>query len=321
MRLGAALTGALLSTLATPLTWPMGLATFLLRGGLLLILLPIVVLPSPVGLGNLLAPIVMTVVFGGLSVEVVALAIAGLVAMVGWLVVGGLVAAILEADAARSVAHDEDAAEAREPGSGTRFAAVDRSVGARVLAARIVAHAPTAAILLLASVRLVDVAYGELTSPVDVTTPIVLRVLGGAPEVVVLLALAWAFGEVAGALATRRIALDGAPVVGALRDAVGAMIRHPLGVVAAFVVPTAGLVVVVVTSAIAAAVAWSAVRVAMRSPDALVPGTLAVVVFVTLWLVGLLLISVTAAWRAAVWSVAHRDLWPNRAISPSVETG
>ena len=75
------------------------------------------------------------------------------------------------------------------------------------------------------------------------------------------------------------------------------------------------------TSAIAAAVAWSAVRVAMRSPDGLVPGTLAVIVFVTLWLVGLLLISVTAAWRAAVWSVAHRDLWPNWVPATSVETG
>ncbi len=103
MRLGAALTGALLTTLATPLTWPLGLATFLLRGGFLLVLLPIVVLPSPVGLGNLLAPILMTVVFQGMSVEVVALAIAGTIAVVAWLVVGGLVAAILEADAARSV--------------------------------------------------------------------------------------------------------------------------------------------------------------------------------------------------------------------------
>ena len=71
MRLGAALTGALLTTLATPLTWPLALATFLLRGGFLLVLLPIVVLPSPVGLGNLLAPILMTVVFQGMSVEVV----------------------------------------------------------------------------------------------------------------------------------------------------------------------------------------------------------------------------------------------------------
>ena len=128
-------------------------------------------------------------------------------------------AAILEADAARSVSRDEDAADALERGSGTRFAAVDRSLGARVLGARIAVHTPTAAILLLASVRLVDVAYAELTRPVDVTSPIVLRVLAGAPEVVVLLAIAWTFGEVTGALATRRIALDGAPVVRALRDA------------------------------------------------------------------------------------------------------
>jgi hypothetical protein len=321
VRLGAALTGALLTTLASPLTWPLGLATFLLRGGILLVLLPIVVLPSPVGLGNLLAPILMTIVFQGIQGEVVVLAVAGTVLIVGWLVVGGLVAAILEADAARSVARDEDTAEAPGSGRDERFAAVDRALGARLLAARIAAHAPTAVILLLASVRLVDVAYAELTRPADVTAPIVLRVLSGAPEVVILLAITWAFGEVAGALATRRIAFDGVPVVGALRDAVGAIVRHPLDVVAAFAIPTAGLAIVVVTSAIAAAVAWSAVRVAIRSSDELILGTLAVVVFVALWMVGLLLISVTAAWRAAVWSVAHRDLWPNHVPSTSVENG
>ena len=45
---------ALLVTLATPATWPLALATFLVRGGVILVLLPIVVLPTTVGLGNTL---------------------------------------------------------------------------------------------------------------------------------------------------------------------------------------------------------------------------------------------------------------------------
>jgi hypothetical protein len=48
----------------------------------------------------------------------------------------------------------------------------------------------------------------------------------------------------------------------------------------------------------------------MRSPAELVVGTIAVLLFVTVWIVGLILIGVTAAWRAAVWSVAYRVLWP-----------
>jgi len=317
---GAALSGALLATLASPATWPLALATFLLRGGLLLVVAPIVVLPSPVGLGNLLAPTLMAVVFGGLSVEIVAIVSLSAMAIVAWIVVGGLVAATLEADAARTVSGDEEVSASIVP-SGAGPAASDRMVAAWVLAARLLAHAPTGIGIIWGSVRLVDVAYRELTSPADVTTSIVLRVLAGAPEVTVVLLLAWALGEIVGGLAARRIVLDGIRVTGALRDALIATVRHPIGVAAAFLVPLAGLLLVVLPSTLAATVAWSAVRVAMRAPAELILGTLAVVLFVSLWIAGLLLIAVTAAWRAAVWSVAHRDLWPRRAQPPTLEPG
>jgi hypothetical protein len=317
---GAALSGALLATLASPATWTLALATFLLRGGILVVVLPIVVLPSPVGLGNLLAPTLVAVVFGGLSVEIVAIVSVGAMAIVAWIVVGGLVAATLEADAARKVAGDEEVSGASIVPSGDG-PAPDRMVAAWVLAARLLAHAPTGIGIIWGSVRLVDVAYRELTSPADVTTPIVVRVLAGAPEVSVVLLLAWAMGEIVGGLAARRIVLDGVRVTGALREAISATVRHPIGVVAAFLVPLAGLLLVVLPSTLAAAVAWSAVRVAMRAPAELIVGTLAVVLFVSLWIVGLLLIAVTAAWRAAVWSVAHRDLWPRRAQPPTLEPG
>jgi hypothetical protein len=312
--LAAALTGALLTTLATPATWPLALAPFLLRGGFLVVLLPIVVLPSPVGLGNLLAPILMTIVFGGLSVDVVAIGVLGAIAVAAWIVVGGLIAATLEAEGARLVARGEDSAEGSNPLAEASPPLGGRAVATRILVARIVAHAPSAAALLWGAVLLIDVAYAELTRPVDVASPILLRVFAGAPEVVVVFALVWASGEAVGGLAARRIALDGAATTGALRDAVAATFRHPLAVLAAFVIPTVGLVFVITTSSVAAAVAWSGVRVTMRSSDELVLGTMAVLVFVSLWIVGLLLIAVTAAWRAAVWSVAHRELWP---VGPS----
>ena len=73
---GAALSGALLVTLASPATWPLALAGFLLRGGLIVVALPILVLPTPVGLGNVLAPTLTAFVFGGVSVELVAVVVA-----------------------------------------------------------------------------------------------------------------------------------------------------------------------------------------------------------------------------------------------------
>lgn len=321
MRLGAALTGALLVTLASPATWPLALATFLLRGGFVLVVLPIVVLPSPVGLGNLVAPSLTTVVFGGLSVEVAAIVTLGALSIVTWIVVGGLVAARLEAESAHLVDGDETASGSTVVAGPEDVAWSERIVAVRILAARILAHAPTGVAVVWAAVRFVEVAYRELTRPEDVTLPIALRVLARAPEAAAVLLFAWAVGEVIGGLAARRIALAGCGVARALRDAVRATIHHPVGIGAGFVVPLAGLVLVVAPSTVAATVAWSVVRVAMRSPAEPVVGTLAVVVFVSLWIMGLVLVGVTAAWRAAVWSIAQRDLWPRPARPPTLERG
>ncbi len=302
------LADALLITLERPATWPLALATFLLRGGLLVVLLPIVVLPSPVSLGNLLGPALTTVVLSGVPVElglVVALIALGAVA---WIVVGGLIAGTLEADGARLVADTDEtgdpALRATRAGVG---AAAPTVVAMRVLWARLMAHAPTALALVWGSTRLVDVAYRELTSPSDVVSPIALRVLRGAPEVIVIVGLLWALGEIVGALAARRMALAGSGSLGGLREAVRTTVRHPLLVGAAFLVPATGLLVILLPAAAAASAAWAAVRVAMTSAAGPVGGLVAVVLFVGLWLLGLLLVAVTSAWRAAVWSVVERN--------------
>lgn len=323
MSRGAALTGALLATLATPATWPLALATFLLRGGVLVVVLPIVALPSPVAFGNALAPTLMTVVFRGVSVDVaVIIGLVGL-AVLAWIVVGGLAAATLEAEAARLVARDEDQTEADRSTSGHDpiVGAGHRRVATGILVARLAAHVPTGLALIWGSARLVAVAYRELTSPLDVTSPIVLRVLRGAPEVIAVIVVLWMAGEGVGALAARRIVLGGAGVARAIRDAILAIARRPFAVLADFLVPTAALALVLLPSTLAAAGGWGLVRAAMRSRDDPSGATLAVVLFVFLWLVGLVLIAVTAAWRSAVWSVAYRDLLARSARPADSEPG
>ena len=98
MTVGATLVASLLAILGRPSTWPLGLATFLLRGGFLLVLAPIVVLPSAVGLGNVLAPLLETVVFRGVTPAIVMLLVTVVVALVVWLVGGGLLAAAVETE-------------------------------------------------------------------------------------------------------------------------------------------------------------------------------------------------------------------------------
>lgn len=272
MSRGAALTGALLTTLATPVTWPLALAVFLLRGGILLVALPIVVLPTPVGLGNVLAPTIMSIAFGSVTVGLLVVSSTIVVGVLAWLLLGGWIAAALEAEGVRVVALDAEVSEHREPAPGSMPAedAGSGRIAARILVARLVAYIPLGLALSWGSLRFVFTAYGELTSPSDVTMPIVLRVVRASPEVVVAIVLAWMIGEIVGAMAARRIALGGDRVAAALRAALLTSLRHPLATLARFLLPTLALLVVLAPSALAAASAWapqapSSVSVPIRS--------------------------------------------------------
>jgi len=300
---GAALTGALLITLATPATWPLALGAFLVRGGIVLLTLPVVVLPTPVGLGNALAPAITPIALGSLPPVVVFATVAGAAAVIAWIVLGGWLAAALEAEGARIVARDPDLADpGRTPARGVAASPV--RIAWRILAARLLTQVPLAVALAWGVVRIVAVTYEELVVPSDTTTPIVVRVVRAAPEVVLLVVLAWVLGEILGAVAARRIALDREGVGTALRTAGVRSVRTPLAALARFLLPTTALALVLVPSAIATATAWEAIGGALRGRSDPVSVLVTVVLFVGLWVAGLFLVAIVAAWRAAVWTVA-----------------
>jgi hypothetical protein len=290
---GAALTGALLATLRTPATWPLALAAFLVRGGLVLVVVPIVVVPTPVGFANVFAPALGSIAFGSISTGLVLASVAVALAVVAWIVLGGWLAAALEAEAAWMIA-----AGAVRPAGTTR-------VAARILVVRLVAFIPLAIALAVATVRVVLVTYHELTNPLDTSTPIVLRVLRATPEVIVAVVVAWSIGEMVGAIAARRIALVGDGAGSALRGALATSLRHAISSLVHFWLPTAVLVAIVIPWGMGTAWAWSAVDSALAgTPD--LPAILAVVgTLVVLWLGGLVLIALVSAWRGAIWTVAE----------------
>ena len=304
---GGTLLAALLVTLSRPATWPLALAAFLIRGGILVILLPIVVLPTTVGLGTAFGPTLRSVAFGSIPVEVIVAAASIGVGALTWLVVGGWIAAGLEAAGAWIVAGDEEVAVAAtsRASAGARVPRPDGGVAIRILIARLVAAVPLAVALALGSIRLVFVTYRELTAPLDVATPIAIRVLRGSPEVVVAVVVTWMLAEIVGTLAARRIALANAGVAPGLRHAVRVLIHEPVSSLARFWLPSLVLVVVLVPSALAAASAWDAVGTVLNEGAEPLALLLTVVAFVGLWIVGLVLIGVVCGWRAAVWTVAE----------------
>lgn len=290
---------SLLATLANPSTWILALAGFLVRGGIVLVLAPIVVVPSAVGLANLVAPTLTSMVFGGISGEVLTTIALIVVALATWLIVGGLAAAAVESEGALVIARDEEVAGGvGRPDRPTRSGAMMRIFLARALAA-----GPLAIALAAGSIRVVAVAYRELTVPSDVGVALVIRIVRGAPEAIAWIVLAWILAEIAGAMAARRIALAGDGVIAALGGSVRQIVRSPLRAVVAFVVPLAVLIAVVVPSTAASVAGWDTVRASIANDAGPLAVAAWIAIFVGLWAGGLVLIGMACAWRSAIWTL------------------
>ena len=87
MGIGATAVAALLAILERPSTWLLGLVGFLVRGGWLIVLGPIVVLPTAVGLANVVAPLVEDIAFGRRSDEVITAGLISSIVVLVWLIV------------------------------------------------------------------------------------------------------------------------------------------------------------------------------------------------------------------------------------------
>jgi hypothetical protein len=304
---------ALLVVLPRPDIWAVALAGFLIRGGLLFFLLPIVVVPSPVGIANIVAPTLTTLVLGGVSPALAAAIAAIGLAVLLWLLVGWWLAAATERDIIEFVAADEEAV----PHPPARPAAVRRGAW-QIVFARLTAAVPLAAALLWGSILVVQATYAELTGPSDVTVPIALRVIAAVPEAVALIVGAWILSEVIGALAARRLVLRGESLDSAFFGAWIDLLRRPVGSVVTFIVPTLALVLTAAPSLVAAGIAWDGIRTVMSLGQ---PGdaprlVLGLLVFLSVWGVGLALTGLVAAWRNAVWTV--EVLRPRRTFGASV---
>lgn len=302
--MGAILGTALLVTLTRPASWVLALAAFLIRGGIVWFLLPILVLPTPVGLANVLGPTIVDFVFGGLSLGLIALMLAGAGAIVLWVVAGGLAAAAIEVELIGVVATDEEVAPPEEAGA----VSVPTGRTLRVLAIRLIALFPFLVAFAVATTRIVSVTYGELTLPSS-AAPIVWRVLQAVPDAVLLIVLAWIAGETIAALAARRVVLGDPSIRRALVGAMSDAVRHPIRVAGLFLVPSVVLLLVLIPAAAAATVSWTGLRAALVSTAEPIVVVGALVVFVGLWAGGLALTGAVCAWRQAAWTVATVPWW------------
>jgi hypothetical protein len=281
---------ALAATLTTPEWWAMALAAFLLRGGIFLVLLPIVALPTPASLITDLSPGFQAVLLGTPSLAgalIGAALLTGLFLLIGW---AGLAGSWLDLALVRDAAASDELELSWEP---------ERISSSRAFSLRLAAHVPTFLAIGYGTIRVVVVAYGQFTSPDDPGVPIVDRVIARVPDALALVIVAWLFGEVVGGLATRRATAgltNRAALLGAVRQVVA-----PRGL-ATFAATTSLLLVAAIPFGLAAQRAWEHVRSYLLFGVDTVQLAAAIVVLVATWVLGVAIIGAALAWRATAWT-------------------
>ena len=293
----ASMLSAAVATLGRPDWWAMALAAFLVRGGLLLIIVPIVALPTVAGLITAFAPFVETLVLGRPSIEGVIVGSLVLGAIAAALAGAGLAGSWLDLALVREAVRDDELELGWTP---------DRGSSDQSLMIRLVAHLPTMASLTYAAVRLISVSYEELTRPGETGgVGVVDRVIARAPDALIVVAVAWLFAEAIGALAARRVA-RGARAAPAI-VASARQVLAPRGL-ATLALTTTILVAFLVPFLLATGRAWQHLRTYLHDgadklpiADTVSLGA-AVVVLVGTWVLGLIVIGAALAWRATAWT-------------------
>ena len=295
--------GAFAVTLVRPSTWALGLAGFLAGGGLVLVSIPVVVLPTPTGFQNGLGGPISSLVFGTPSTALLTIIAFGVSGGVVLLLLATLTAAWAERQAipiALGAAAEEGilppADLAGAPGT------------LRVAGLRLLGLVPVGVAIALAYPAVYAAAYHELVLPDDLATPLPVRVVREVPWQLLAIALTWLVADAAASVGVRRLVQERRALLRAWALGWVDLVRRPVRVMGTAIVGLGVLAVLVAPALFAAALGWDRVRdVLDEGRDPLTVG-LAVGIWVAIWLGTLVLAGVGAAIRAAAWTLqtAHR---------------
>jgi len=307
----ASLSGSLLLVLGRPRWWLLALAAFLVRGGIIVMFLPIIILPTPSGVANVFGPAVTGLALGGAGAELIALIAILAVGATVALVAGNVLGAWFEATLVGEIIDDAD-------GDGLAWPAeippgrVTEAPAWRGATVRLVAHLPLVLALVWGIPTVIEAGYAELVLPGELVTPLAIRIAARVPVTVALILGAWLVGEVVGGLALRRL-MRGANVPRALIGATGSVIRRPVSSIGLLVRTQVAFLLLLVPALLGSGAGWDRVRILLTDGIATTADqlglVLALVGFIGLWLGGYVLVGLGAAVRAVAWTTWAADRW------------
>ncbi|MDR3544368.1 MAG: hypothetical protein P4L30_01200, partial [Candidatus Limnocylindrales bacterium] len=246
-----------------PRLWAFALLGFLARGGLVVLVVPMLVLPTFIGLSNTVGPTSVTA--AGPTPRLVAMIATWLAIGIAAIVGGTLVASAAEIALYRAtVAPQEGDPPGGDDSPDVRGSARSwRRPVRRVATVRLALLVPVGAALAVAVPPWVQVGYDELVLPSNLAVPFPVRVVAGAPWATAAVIVTWLACEVLGGLAARRIVLRGSSIGGALVGAIADVVSAPVTTFLTFVVAIAGTLLVVVPAVMLVAAAWDGARIAL----------------------------------------------------------
>jgi hypothetical protein len=299
---------------ADPGSWALGLLGFLVRGGALLVVLPILSVPSPVLLSMLFRGEVGMIGRGELRLIAIGVGVA--VSIVA--IAGVIVSAYADLALAERFVRDPESEvlrRGRAPEPLTRRSR--RSLLWWVASVQAVALLPIIGVISLLVTGVVRSTSDELIAPTTTELSLVARVVTAiGPQLLVALVVL-ALVEMLSSLATRRLMAnawgllpDGPDDASETRVAlhgVGRLIRRPARVLATAL--TGWLVILLVAGFVLAvsSLAWATTRDVLVSgssgdPVGWLAATALVALFASVWIGGLGLIGFATALRSGLWT-------------------
>jgi hypothetical protein len=300
---------------ADPGSWALGLLGFLVRGGALLVMLPILSVPSPVLLSMLFRGEVGMIGRGEL--RVIAIGVGVVLAIVA--ILGVIASAYADLALAERFVRDSESEGLRQ---GRRAVPLSRASRRSLLwwvaSVQAVALLPVIGVVSLLVASIVRATTDELLSPTTTELPLVGRVLPAIGPQLLIAGVVLVLVEMLSSLATRRLMAnawgllpagpdDGSETRVALRGA-GRLVRRPARVIATaltgwLVIGTIGGFVLSVTL-----LAWGTARDvlvaggATGDPVGWLAGAALIALFAGVWIGGLGLIGFATALRSGLWT-------------------
>jgi len=295
----SAVVAGVVVTLVRPETWVVALAGFLAGGGVIALAWPIVVLPTPSGIQNLLGAPVSTLAFGNPSPELVRVAVVSGVLLIALFVAGLLTGAWTER---RGIALVLDgAAEEGYTAPTPPLAGAPGPV--RMAIVRVAALVPPLVVFAIGWPTLYSVVYKELILPEDLATPLPIRVITQVPLLLAAIIVSWLLADAAAAVGVRRLVLERRRVLRAWALGWADLVRRPHRIIPVALLGDLALVLSAGPALVLAALAWVRVREALELGGGPLIGLAVVALWVAIWLGAVVLAGVGAAIRASLFTL------------------